>query len=132
MAKLVILVASLAAMYLLAAAAATTTTVVISTAADGDENQRCEERGREMRQCMEFMRMMPRGGRRVMGMMEGCCEELRDVEPECRCDEIRRMMRMMEMEGEEAMMMEKAERLPKMCGFEYPRRCRMTAAASLV
>ncbi|KAL0353595.1 UNVERIFIED_CONTAM: 2S seed storage protein 1 [Sesamum angustifolium] len=141
----------LAVLFLMAAACASAhKTVVTTTVAEEEENQggcQWESQQCQMRHCMQYMRSM-RGpyeesfvrsavanqGRFEEQQLQQCCDELRGVKSQCRCEALRCMMRRMMqeygMEQEMQQMMQKAQYLPRMCGMSYPTQCRMRAIFS--
>ncbi|KAL0443379.1 UNVERIFIED_CONTAM: 2S seed storage protein 1 [Sesamum latifolium] len=140
MAKFAVVLALLFAAALMSASAHKT--VVTTSVAEEEENQRgCERESRQcrMRHCMQWMRSM-RGGyedsfvrsaEANQGQFEHfreCCNELRDVQSQCRCEALRCMMRQMQQEGmgqEMQQMQQMMQYLPRMCGMSYPTECRM-------
>nr|ABB60053.1 2S albumin precursor isoform 3 [Sesamum indicum] len=141
---------ALAVLFLMAAASASASahkTVVTTTAAEEEENQQwCEWESQQCRMghCMQWMRSVrvpyeesfvrsavADQGRFEEEHLRQCCNELRAVKSQCRCEALRCMMRrMMQEYGREQemqQMMQKAEYLPRMCGMSYPTQCRLRA-----
>ncbi|KAL0353638.1 UNVERIFIED_CONTAM: 2S seed storage protein 1 [Sesamum angustifolium] len=133
----------LAVLFAAALMSATAHKTVVTTSVAEEENQGgCEwERQQcQMMHCMQWMRSMRgpyedslmRSGEANQGQFEHfreCCNELRDVKSECRCDALRCMMRQMQQEfgmGQEMQHMQQMmQYLPRMCGMSYPTQCRM-------
>ncbi|KAL0399273.1 UNVERIFIED_CONTAM: 2S seed storage protein 1 [Sesamum radiatum] len=130
MAKFAVVLAVLFAAALMSASAHKT--VVTTTVVEEEENQggcQWESQQCRMRRCMQYMRSM-RGpyedsfvrsevanqGRFEEEQLRQCCNELRDVKSQCRCEALRCMMRRMMqeygMEQDVQQMRQKAQYLP--------------------
>ncbi|KAK3021276.1 hypothetical protein RJ639_047267 [Escallonia herrerae] len=144
MAKLAILAAALVA--LLALAEASTITTTITTATIEEENpsgsrQRCQEQiqRQQLRSCQRYL-MQGRpydelGMRMVVNpqqqSLRQCCQQLENVDEQCRCEAIRQVVRQQqqgkEMQGERMQeMVRKAQYLPQQCNME-PQQCQIRA-----
>ncbi|KAF9615058.1 hypothetical protein IFM89_021629 [Coptis chinensis] len=106
-------------------------TIVSTTEVDEPssyQSERCRQQGQMMmHSCRQYLQpTMTRPSFR--GQMQQCCEELEEVNPECRCEAIRQTVQSMRgyQGGEQMqeMMMRKAQQLPQMCGVE-PQYCKI-------
>ncbi|KAF9597526.1 hypothetical protein IFM89_019440 [Coptis chinensis] len=124
---------------LLALAEASVHRTIVTLAEVDDEantyqSERCHRQLSQMRMdsCRQYLQpymILRRGGGRVhSGRMQQCCQELEEVNQECRCEALRQMMQRMEgrYEGEQQMeeTVRRAQRLPNMCGME-PQYCKI-------
>ncbi|KAK4439837.1 2S seed storage protein 1 [Sesamum alatum] len=145
MARFTVVLAVLFAAALMAATSTSAYKTVVTTtvAEEMEENQggcQWERQQCQMRHCMQLLRSMTGpyedsfvrsevANQGQFGQLRECCNELRNVQSQCRCEALRCMMRQMQqqygMEQEMQQMMQKAEYLPRMCGLTYPTQCRM-------
>ncbi|KAK4439802.1 2S seed storage protein 1 [Sesamum alatum] len=142
MARFTVVLAVLFAAALMAATSASAYKTVVTTSVEAaeEENQRgCERESYQcqMRHCMQWMRSM-RGpyeesfvrsevaNQGQFEQFQECCNELRNVQSQCRCEALRCMMRRMQQEhGMEQQMMQMLQYLPRMCGMRSPTQCQM-------
>ncbi|XP_051151770.1 2S seed storage protein 1-like [Andrographis paniculata] len=146
--KFVVLAALLAA--LVACSSAYTTVVTTTTVEEADMNpqQSCEKEMQrfQTRKCMRylqssrmetetpFLRSAVADPGQQEQELEECCNELRSVSSPCRCRMIKETLKEMqkqphmEEEGKEEawQMKQKAESLPRRCGFRSPTHCRIS------
>ncbi|XP_077252714.1 2S seed storage albumin protein-like [Tasmannia lanceolata] len=107
----------------------------ITTSEITDENESQSERCRrevsmeQMRECRQYLqsgrRQVLRGGVINQQVPQMCCERLRQVREDCRCEAVKQMAeeQMGELRGEEMQeMIRRAENLPDMCGMR-PQHC---------
>ncbi|KAK3024301.1 hypothetical protein RJ639_043163 [Escallonia herrerae] len=149
MAKLTILAAALLALLALAEASTYRTTITTTTIEEenprgGGSRQRCQEQfQQQLRHCQMYMRQgSPYDAGLALAMVVGvnpqqqqhlreCCQQLRNIDEECRCEAIRQMVRQQQMGGgsqQEQMqgMAQKAQYLPRRCNME-PQQCQIRA-----
>ncbi|KAG5546394.1 hypothetical protein RHGRI_018545 [Rhododendron griersonianum] len=149
MAKLAILAAALVAFLAIAEATRTTITTTVVEEGNPGQQQRCREqiqRQQNLRDCQRFMMQQARGGGgydvamitadvpnpRQQQQLRQCCQQLENLNEQCRCEGVREAVRHQreqgEMQGEEMReMMQEAENLPSRCNLS-PRRCQIRAS----
>ncbi|KAH7841555.1 hypothetical protein Vadar_031408 [Vaccinium darrowii] len=112
---------------LFVAAAATTTTTVAEVENLGQSReQRCRQQ--ELNACQQYLRESTRITRREVLLNQSgwreqfpiCCQQLEQLEEQCRCEGLRRVFRQQQQRGElwgleMQEMMETAESLPSLC-----------------
>ncbi|KAE9458194.1 hypothetical protein C3L33_09907, partial [Rhododendron williamsianum] len=110
------------------------------------QQQRCREqiqRQQNLRNCQRYLQQQARGGGSDVPMitdpnphqqqqLRQCCEQLENLNEQCRCEGVREAVRQQreqgEMQGEEMReMMQQAENLPSRCNLS-PRRCQIQAS----
>ncbi|KAM7254770.1 hypothetical protein ACFE04_020011 [Oxalis oulophora] len=125
MAKLSVLAISFALLFLVATATVTITTVEIDEA---NPSRSCQQqiKGRPLTSCEEFLKECSRSPRMMMLESESrcsqqkqdCCDEMKEMDEQCRCQGIKKMMQRQQGQmGQQQMekMTEKAMDLPRMC-----------------
>lgn len=139
MARLTSIIAFFAVALLVADAYAHRTT--ITTVEVDDDNQRQQERCRQMRaheeigSCAQYLSQQSRYVLQMRGIdnqrrreghaFEECCNELRNVDEECRCELLEEiaMEEQRRARGQEGrQMLQRARNLPSMCGMR-PQQC---------
>ncbi|KAK2984810.1 hypothetical protein RJ640_004635 [Escallonia rubra] len=151
MAKLTILAAALLALLALAEASTYRTTITTTTIEEENprgsgSQERCRRQFQQQQQ-LRHCQMYTRQGRQydaelALAMVDGvnpqqqqhlreCCQQLRNVDEQCRCQAIREMVRQQQMGGgsqQEEMkeMAQKAQYLPRKCNME-PQQCQIRA-----
>lgn len=141
MSKLIATLAALLLVALVAIAEAITYTTITTTTTDeeaainprvcGGERTQCQQEipMQKMSHCrmyiqsQESMRMAV-NSRGMEQHFRQCCQQLRDIDRECRCDAIKMVMQQ-QRTGEMEEMMRKAMELPQRCGVDVPRQCDM-------
>ncbi|KAK3021277.1 hypothetical protein RJ639_047268 [Escallonia herrerae] len=151
MAKLTILAAALLALLALAEASTYRTTITTTTIEEenphhGGSRQRCREQfqqQQQLRHCQMYMRQgSPYDAGLALAMVTGvnpqqqqhlreCCQQLRNIDEQCRCEAIRQMVRQQQMGGGSQQeqiqeMAQKAQYLPRRCNME-PQQCQIRA-----
>ncbi|KAM7259810.1 hypothetical protein ACFE04_015551 [Oxalis oulophora] len=134
MAKLAILATSFALLFLVATATVTITTVEINEEANPTKSCQQQVQAQPLRNCQQFLtecsRMMMlenTASSRCQQQKQECCEEMSQLDKECRCHGIKKMMQRQQGQiGHQQMekMAEKAMELPRMCQMA-PRTCEM-------
>ncbi|XP_073047260.1 2S seed storage albumin protein-like [Primulina eburnea] len=154
MAKNLALAAALLVAMVSLAAANTYTTTVSTTTIDDEDNrgrqQECQQQvqGRQFRSCQRYFQQGREGGRfdsvdgelllalnrgKQSGSLKECCNELRNVNEECRCEAIRQVVKEQQQggpgyQGEEIQeVYERARELPRRCQFTRPQQCQLNA-----
>ncbi|KAJ4836633.1 hypothetical protein Tsubulata_005481 [Turnera subulata] len=124
MAKLTILVATLAAVLLMVDASIYRTTVVID---EENRSQRCQGEMRaqdNLRHCMEYMMEQSRSRwSDQRGHFDMCCRQLESMSQECRCENLEEAMQMRREQFQRQRMsmseaMQTARRLPTICRLQ--------------
>lgn len=64
-------------------------------------------------------------GKQSRQYFDKCCDDLRMMQPQCQCEAMKMMMQDMEMKQQGHMMMDKAMKIPMMCGT-MQRQCPMS------
>ncbi|XP_073148342.1 2S seed storage albumin protein-like [Henckelia pumila] len=153
MAKNLALAAALlvAAMLTLQAATANTYTTTITTTVVDETNpgqhEQCRQQlqGRKFQSCQRYLQqgrqsefeyeelINPRGGGgEQSGDLRQCCNEIRNVNEQCRCEAIRQAVREQQQEGGGYQgegfqkVYERARNLPRRCQFTRPQQCQLS------
>ncbi|XP_058219989.1 2S sulfur-rich seed storage protein 2-like [Rhododendron vialii] len=143
MAKLTILATALIALLALAHATQTTITTTVVEEENPGQQQRCREqiqRQQNLHDCQSYLQQQAREYEVAMitnqnpqqQQLRQCCQQLENLDDQCRCEGIRETVRQQreqgEMQGEEMReMMQQAENLPSRCNLS-PRRCQIRAS----
>ncbi|KAG8376720.1 hypothetical protein BUALT_Bualt09G0093200 [Buddleja alternifolia] len=146
----------LAALVALATATTYTTTVTTTTFDDSEENpresQQCRQQvqGRQFQSCQRYLTSRRSGGGQEVELLEmttdnprqqeeeqqhlrQCCQQLRNVDQQCRCEAIRHAVRQTQQgggsyQGEQMQQVyQKARSLPQRCNMRSPRQCEIRA-----
>lgn len=147
MAKLTVVAAVLlVALLAMASASAHRTTITTTLVEDenleqGGQSQRCQQRIQQQQQrlyhCQRYLAqrspfeldMYPQQEQEREHLRE-CCQGLRNLDEQCRCEAVRQAVRQQQQQGggqqgeEMQQMMEKARQLPRMCNLG-PRECQI-------
>ena len=141
MAKLTILAASLVALLALASVSAHRTTIT-TTVVEEEENprqQQCREqiqRQQNLRHCQMYLAqrrdqyevaMVTDQNPQQQQHLRECCQQLQQIDEECRCEGVRMAVRQQQGQREREEMgqvMQMAQDLPSKCNLS-PRRCRI-------
>ncbi|PKI55884.1 2S albumin-like [Punica granatum] len=142
--RLAVLAAVFVAMFMVASAYKTTVTTMVLEDND-DENQsrrggrqQCREQIQRQQQLFHCQQVLTRGGRYIVLGMRGaedsnpeslqqCCQQLRQVEEQCRCQGIEEIVQIQQQQGRLQgqrlrEVIQTAENLPNMCRLS-PQRC---------
>ncbi|KAM7275447.1 hypothetical protein ACFE04_017313 [Oxalis oulophora] len=132
MVKLSILATSFALLVVIATASVTITTIEIDEPNPSRYSHHCQEQlpSKPLKACREFLMDCSRRMDSILNMScrqqkQDCCQEMEEMDKECRCQAIMKMMHGQEMGGRQMeQMAEKAMELPRMCNMS-PGRCEM-------
>ncbi|KAK0600070.1 hypothetical protein LWI29_011353 [Acer saccharum] len=131
MAKFTLLLASFALFLLVANATIYRTTVVIDDAEDrSGQQQRCQrqvQEQQELNQCKSFLSQRIKGNPRQQQEIQQCCQQLEQLDRECRCPGLEHVTRSQVRQGQlgdqqRRQLIQTAQRIPSMCGIR-PTQC---------
>lgn len=143
MAKLTILAAALVALLALAQATRTTITTTVVEEENPGQQQRCRQqiqREDNLRDCQRYLQQQarrydvamitnPNPQQQQQQQLQQCCQQLENLDDQCRCEGVREAVRQQGRMQREEMgeMMQEAENLPSRCNLS-PHRCQIRAS----